>query len=298
MSAAAGALPAPGAVAELVRLPAVLSVPGDVLVGAAFRGHDGGLGRAAQITAASSCMYLAGMALNDYADRELDAVERPGRPIPSGRVTPGFALRLAGGLTAASAALAVAADGSRALRVVLPLAASVWGYDLALKGSPAGVAGMSACRALDVMMGAGARGARRALPAAAIVGAHTATVTAVSRHEVAGGSPGTLKRALAATGGIAAAAAGVAATRSRSNLPRALALGLVGVYAVAVGRAQADAARDPSPDRMQRAVGAGVLGLMPLEAGLLAAADRPARALGVAAMWPVAQALAQRKAVT
>ena len=298
MTGGAGGLPAPGAVAELVRLPAVLSVPGDVLVGAAFRGRDGGLGRATGITAASSCIYMAGMALNDYADREIDAVERPGRPIPSGRVTPEFALRLAGGLTAAGAALAVAADGSRALRVALPLAASVWGYDLALKGTPAGVAGMSACRALDVLMGAGARGARRALPAAAIVGAHTASVTAVSRHEVAGGSSDVVKKALAATGGIAAAAAAVAASRSRAVLPRALAVGLVGAYAVAVGRAQADAARDPSPARMQRAVGAGVLGLMPLEAGLLAGADRPGRALGVAAMWPVARSLARRRAVT
>ena len=79
--------------------------------------------RAAGLTAASSCLYLAGMALNDYADREVDAVERPGRPIPSGRVTPGFALGLAAGLTAAAAGLAVAADGPRALAVLAPLAA-------------------------------------------------------------------------------------------------------------------------------------------------------------------------------
>ena len=115
---AAGGLPAPGAVAELVRLPAVLSVPGDVLVGAAASGQvrDVRPGRAAGLAAASSCLYLAGMALNDYADREVDAVERPGRPIPSGRVTPEFALGLAAALTAAGAALAVAADGPRALR--------------------------------------------------------------------------------------------------------------------------------------------------------------------------------------
>ena len=93
--------PAPRAVAELVRLPAVLSVPGDVLVGAAASGQVRDVPRAAGLAAASSCLYLAGMALNDYADREVDAVERPGRPIPSGRVTPGFALGLAGGLTAA-----------------------------------------------------------------------------------------------------------------------------------------------------------------------------------------------------
>jgi len=96
-------VPAPQAVAELVRLPAVLSVPGDVLVGAAASGQSRDVPRAAGLAAASSCLYLAGMALNDYADRDVDAVERPGRPIPSGRVTPGFALGLAAGLTAAAA---------------------------------------------------------------------------------------------------------------------------------------------------------------------------------------------------
>jgi UbiA prenyltransferase family len=292
-----GGMPDPGTVAELVRLPAVLSVPGDVLVGAAFNG-DAGIARTAGIAAASSCMYMAGMALNDYADREVDAVERPGRPIPSGRVEPEFALRLAGGLTAAGTALAVAADGSRALKVALPLAGSVWAYDLALKATPAAVAGMSACRALDVLMGAGARGTRPALPAAAIVGAHTAAITSVSRHEAAGGGGGTVRRAVVATAGVAAAAAAVAMRRSRSPWPRALALGLVGAYAAAVGGAQAEAARDPSPARLQRAVGTGVLGLMPLEAGLLAGANRPARALGVAAIWPLARSLAHRRAVT
>ena len=81
-------LPAASDLAELVRLPAVLSVPGDVLVGAAASGQVRNVRRTAGLVASSSCLYLAGMALNDYADREVDAVERPGRPIPSGRVTP------------------------------------------------------------------------------------------------------------------------------------------------------------------------------------------------------------------
>ncbi len=33
----------------------------------------------------------AGNAVNDYFDREIDAVNRPGRPIPSGRISPGRA---------------------------------------------------------------------------------------------------------------------------------------------------------------------------------------------------------------
>ncbi len=290
--------PAPGAVAELVRLPAVLSVPGDVLVGAAASGQVRDVPRAAGLAAASSCLYLAGMALNDYADRAVDAVERPARPIPSGRVTPGFALGLAGGLTAASAALAVASDGARALKVLAPLAGTVWAYDLALKETPAAVTGMSACRALDVLMGSGAHGARAALPAAAVVGAHIGVTTTVSRSEVQGASPRLPRAALAATAGVAAVAGLLAARASRSALGGIAAAGLVGAYAAAVGGAHADAARDPSPERLQRAVGTSVLGLMPLEAGLLAGAGALVPAGGVAALWPLARTLARRRSVT
>ncbi|HWK24933.1 MAG TPA: UbiA family prenyltransferase [Solirubrobacter sp.] len=285
-------LPAPADLAELVRLPAVLSVPGDVLVGAAVTGQVRDVPRTAGLVAASSCLYLAGMALNDYADREVDAVERPGRPIPSGRVSPGFALALAGALTAKAALLAVAADGRRALAVTVPLAAAVWGYDLALKSLPIASASMSACRGLDVLMGAGAHGAQRALPAAAVVAAHTAVVTEVSRREVTGGDSAVPKRALAATLGVAVAGAVL------SRRKRGAALALIGAYAAVVGRAHAEAARDPSPARMQRAVGAGILGLIPLEAGLLAGTGAVAPAAGVATLWPLAKRAAKKRAVT
>jgi UbiA prenyltransferase family len=293
--------PALPVLVELVRLPAVLSVPGDVLVGAAASGQARDVPRAAGLAASSSCLYLAGMALNDYADRDVDAVERPGRPIPSGRVTPGFALGLAGALTAASAALAVAADGPRALKVLAPLAATVWAYDLALKETPAGVGGMSACRTLDVLMGSGAHGARAALPAATVVGAHIGVTTTVSRSEVQGASARLPRAALVATAGVAAAAIALAARGARrreSPLRTVAAASLVGAYATAVGGAHADAARDPSPERLQRAVGASVLGLMPLEAGLLAGTGALVPAGGVAALWPLARALARRRAVT
>jgi 4-hydroxybenzoate polyprenyltransferase len=289
-------LPAPADVAELVRLPAVLSVPGDVLVGAATSGQLRNLPRTAGLVAASSCLYLAGMALNDYADRAVDAVERPGRPIPSGRVSPGFALGLAGALTVGAAVLSVAADGTRALAVTAPLAMAVWGYDLALKATPAASTSMSACRGLDVVMGAGAHGAASAFPAAAVVAAHTAVVTEVSRREVTGADAAVPKRALAATVGVAAA--GALLSRRASRFGRAAALGLVGAYAAIVGRAHADAVQDPSPARMQRAVGAGILGLIPLEAGLLAGAGAIVPAAGVATLWPIARNAAKTRAVT
>jgi len=90
--------------AELVRAPAALSVPGDIVAGAAAAGVLGP--RTLGLACSSVCLYWAGMAANDYADRELDAVERPERPIPSGRISPRAAAALAAGLTAAGLAAA------------------------------------------------------------------------------------------------------------------------------------------------------------------------------------------------
>ena len=58
--------------AELVRAPAALTVPGDTLAGAAASGVPAGA-RTALLPVASTCLYWAGMALNDWADRDLDA---------------------------------------------------------------------------------------------------------------------------------------------------------------------------------------------------------------------------------
>src|SRR5699024_845906 len=172
--------------AELIRLPAALTVPGDALAGAAAAGTLRGW-RPAALAASSACMYWAGMALNDYADRDLDQHERPERPIPSGRVSPRTALRVAGGLTGAGVALA-ACTGRSAACVALPLAASVWTYDLVAKPSLAGPAVMGTARALDVLLG-GSAAPRRALPAALLMGVHTVGVTGLSRGEVHGSSP-------------------------------------------------------------------------------------------------------------
>lgn len=294
-------LPAPADVAALVRLPAVLSVPGDSLLGAAYAGRPAG-GRAVALAASSGCLYLAGMALNDWADRVIDARERPQRPIPAGRVTPGFALGLAGGLTAAGLGLAAAAGGTRSLAVAGPLAGAVWAYDLVAKDTAAGPAAMAACRSLDVLLGAGAGHLRAALPAAAVVAAHTAAVTTVSRREATGGTPQLARAAVRATTAVAGAAAALAWSRIRGRRATALrvtaAAGLLGLYAGTLRQAGAAAAAEPTPARLQALVGTGVLGLMPLEAGLLAAAGPAPAVVGVAGAWPLARHLARRRPVT
>ena len=116
------AMPDARSLMDLVRLPAVLSVPGDSLLGHASASVPGSPARTVGLAGSSCLLYLGGMALNDYADRDVDAVERPQRPIPSGRVKPDFALRLAQALTAAGVITAGLAGGRRSLAVAVPLA--------------------------------------------------------------------------------------------------------------------------------------------------------------------------------
>ncbi|GGU31516.1 SCO3242 family prenyltransferase [Streptomyces daghestanicus] len=198
---------------ELLRLPALFTVPGDALAGAAAAGARPGR-RTLLAIGSSLCLYEAGMVLNDWADRAEDAAERPHRPLPSGRVHPAAALTAACALTGAGLALAARA-GRPALGVAVPLAATVWAYDLALKHTPAGPVAMAGARALDLLLGAAGTGrVRPALSSAALLGTHTLAVTSVSRRETTGGSALAPLAALATTAALAASVA-----RRRVRLP-------------------------------------------------------------------------------
>lgn len=201
------ALGTPADWVELLRLPALFTVPGDALAGAAAAGRAPGA-RTLLAIGSSLCLYQAGMALNDWADRAEDAAERPHRPLPSGRIAPGAALAAAGALTALGLALAARA-GRPALTVAVPLAVTVWAYDLGLKRNWAGPPAMAAARSLDLVLGAAASGGRvrDAVPSAAALGVHTLAVTAVSRRETQGGSAAVPLAALAVTSGVAYALA-------------------------------------------------------------------------------------------
>lgn len=178
--------------AELLRLPALFTVPGDALAGAAATGLRPGRGTFLAI-GSSVCLYEAGMALNDWADRDEDAVDRPHRPIPSGRVTPTAALTAAVALTAGGLALASRA-GRPALATATALAGTVWAYDLGLKRTPAGPVAMAAARGLDLLLGAtatataaGARADAGARPSSA---AGSGAAQAVAQTPVGGARTG------------------------------------------------------------------------------------------------------------
>jgi UbiA prenyltransferase family len=313
-------MPSLRTIVELVRAPAGLSIPGDVVAGAAAGGALGP--RTAGLAAASVLLYWGGLAANDWADRDLDAIERPERPIPSGRLTPPQALGIAASLTVAGVGLAALAGGRRALAVALPLAGTAWAYDVLAKNGAAGPAVMAACRGLDVLVGASPGRVVRALPAALTVAAHTYTVTALSRREVSGADRALPAATMAGTAAVALAAGLPAARNGRGSAgwlasasaagsnragrsapgpglsrPRGLAAAVPGAlaawYAAGYGAAQARAAVDPSAARVRAAVGAGITSLPPLQGALAASAGAPAAGVVVAALAPLARRLAR-----
>ncbi|WP_079127229.1 SCO3242 family prenyltransferase [Streptomyces sp. TP-A0874] len=323
--------------AELLRISAVLTVPGDAVAGAVASGARPNRGTALAV-GASLCLYEAGMVLNDWADRHLDAVERPHRPLPSGRIRPGAALAAAAGLTTAGLGLAAAA-GRPALATATVLAGTVWAYDLVLKRTAAGPAAMAAARSLDLLLGATATatvgppadGARRRPDHSGPSGPDNTAST--SRPP---GDRGRAGRGVTASEGLraalpsaallgthtlavtavsrreteggstatplaaAATTALIAGTLGREPRPGGgrVATLLAGVYAATAGRPLAHAALNPSPHLTQQAVGGGIRAMIPLQSALAARAGARHRALPLLALLPVARRLSGRVSPT
>ncbi|MCC9707513.1 hypothetical protein E4N62_20855 [Streptomyces sp. MNU76] len=65
-------------------------------------------------------------------------------------------------------------------------------------------------------------------------------------------------------------------------------------YLGSYGTAQARAVREPSGENVRRAVGAGILGLVPLQAALTARSGATAAAAALGVVHPLARRLARR----
>lgn len=91
--------------------------------------------------------YLAGMILNDVCDAQVDATERPDRPIPSGRI-PLFMARFVGGcmLLIGISMLAVASPATLPWAIVLGVC--ILAYDMLHTLSAASFVLMASCRGL------------------------------------------------------------------------------------------------------------------------------------------------------
>jgi UbiA prenyltransferase family len=139
---------------ELIRLPGMFTAQADIL--AAFLITGAGSSEISPfifLLIASSCLFSAGMALNDYFDIEVDKKERPQRPIPSGRISGSTAKTFGFGLMATGIVSASFA-GVRPFGISLALATAILLYDGLLKGYPVlGPLTMASCRYFNLLMG-------------------------------------------------------------------------------------------------------------------------------------------------
>ncbi|MCV7125635.1 SCO3242 family prenyltransferase [Mycobacterium lacus] len=255
-----------------MRAPAALTVLGDSAVGAIWSGRPLTGWRLA-LPLASALLYCSGMVLNDYADRERDAIERPERPIPSGRVSPDSALSLAAGLAAAGIATATAVGGRHGLAAAGRITLCVAAYDLVAKDTAAGPVVMAGCRFLDVMLGAGP-GHRPALVPASVIGVHTTAITLLSRREVSGA-----QRGLPAT--VAGVAGGVATAGLATARPWYRAAPAAAVYLWSFGPGLWKAWQRPTAEVIRGAVRNGIAATIGVQAMLAARSPSPGAMLAL-----------------
>src|SRR5882724_6515397 len=152
------------AYAQLVPLPNVFPAMADILLtGAATEAILDHFGSFVCVLVSSSLLYMGGMVWNDWFDVKQDRRERPGRPIPSGRVTEANAALLGAILIIAGLIMAAAADlvdgrGWSSLTIAATLVAAIFLYDGILKRTWAGPYAMGSCRFFNVLLGLSAAG--------------------------------------------------------------------------------------------------------------------------------------------
>jgi 4-hydroxybenzoate polyprenyltransferase len=196
---------------QLLRVPNLLTVPGDPLMGyllamaVSLPGPTtpglrlamaaGLLTRSAEVGLAmtlaalvSLLMYCAGLVWNDWFDLADDLRERPSRPLPSRAIRPGTAATAGLALMVLAVVVATLA-GRTTMYVTAALGVAVLAYNAYVKRIPvAGPLLMGVCRGLSVLVGAAAFGydglrEPAVLAAAGGVTLYIAAVTVLARGE-------------------------------------------------------------------------------------------------------------------
>jgi 4-hydroxybenzoate polyprenyltransferase len=275
---------------RLVRLPNHATAVADVLAGwlVIARPENVAAPPAAfwAVAAASLLLYAAGMVLNDVFDQELDTVERPERPLPSGQISPAAAafvgwLAAAGGVAAGVVAAALSRHAAVA-GVALALAVAVYVYDRHAKNTAAGPLVMGSCRSLNWLLGMTAAGgptvAAEWLPAVGM-GIYVAGITLFARFEATVSSrrwlilsTGVMAAGLAVAGSFTVwlAGQGGSAWLARAGIDNWLVLW--GVLTASVVYRAVLGIVTPQPGLVQRAVGNAIMTIITLDAAIVLAA--------------------------
>lgn len=280
---------------QLVRLPNLFTAAADSWAGYLIVGGGLGSGAAWPLVVTSVALYAAGIVLNDLVDLETDRLERPSRPLPSGRVS----ATTAKAIIAVSLTMGVVAPlftGHRNTNVVAALLAlAVLTYNLGAKRTPWGPWFMGLCRALNLLLGfsiAQNLGGWPCWLAAFAYGTFVAGITWISRSEAAvverrGLAMGAILQYVGLVGVLVAIL--VLAGAAQSAIDRAIlpieALLAFGLVALVITRSTGRALGDPRSGTIQTAVKTGIFSLVWLDAALVFSACGFFPGLAVLALW-------------
>ena len=251
----------------------------------------------AWLVLATTGLYAGGVVFNDVFDADLDARERPERPIPSGRVSLWQAV-IFGGLLLLAGIVAAAQVNLTSMVLSIAIALACLLYDSFSKHSTwMGPANMGLCRGMNWLLGASALpltiGDRWYL--ASIPIAYIAAITAISQGEVNGGSKTTGWVALGLLGGILVSPL---LLWEFSTFTLFSALPFIGLLAWRILPPFWQATQTPDPEPIRSAVRAGILSLIVLDAAIASGFAGGIYGLILLCLLPISMGLARLFAVT
>ncbi|MGB0714872.1 MAG: UbiA family prenyltransferase [Phycisphaerae bacterium] len=288
---------------ELARVPNSVTASADSLAGYLIvAGSDASVLVALLLMLSSFLLYAGGVILNDVADVERDRLTRPDRPIPAGRISLVESRTLAVVAMLSGVVLACLAS-LQAGFVSLLVVASIVSYDVVLKQTALAPSAMGFCRGFNLLMGAVALEGLNltAMIAATVMWLYVTSLTLFARREDEGGH---LDNLIGGFVGVCTAvvAAGLLGLMAGASLPMMSSFvnggGFAAILLFFVVFRGLGAIRNPEPLSIQRAVKTFVLGIVFLDAAMVAACRGYSLGLLVLALFVPARLLASRFRVT
>ncbi len=244
------------------------------------------------LVSASILLYAGGVVLNDFFDRDIDRVERPERPIPKGVVRSGNVLAFGLVLLLTGVLLSFLWHSTSGL-VSLALAFSIVAYDAFSKKSKVlGPLNMGLCRALNLLLGISVFGYLIHLEYLIIPLIFIAAVTLVSRGEVHGNN----RRSILLAGILYVLVIFCVIFFQESRYM--VSLPFIVLFALMVFLPLLKAYRANTADNIKKAVKAGVLSIIILDAAIVAGHSDPVIAIMTLLLLPLSVLLSKAFAVT
>lgn len=291
---------------QLMRPPNIPTAWADILAGYAIAGSNAPINSLFWLLLATTGLYGGGVVFNDVFDAELDAEERPERPIPRGAVSSQEATIL-GGFLLTVGVLAASQVSIISLILASLIAVATIIYDSTTKHhSLLGPLTMGFCRAGNLLLGisvfptvfnsinlsnfSGLHPTYLAIIPILYIGA----ITAISQGEVYGGSRKTGQISVVLMAVVIAILLGCAMTSAHIIS----ALLFVGLLTWRIFPPFVRAATNPQPDFIRSAVKAGILSLVIVNATIASCFAGGVYCFLVLALLPLSMALARLFSMT